>query len=327
MSIKPTTIKIIDPLRRKNLKVLVTGGAGFIPSHIVDALLLDNHEVVVLDLWESDDLKVHRDNKNFTFVKGNVLEDDLVASAMHGADALIHMAAVLGTSETITTYDVETTALTNVVGTVKVLKHAKKAGVKRVLIPTTPDVPWINPYKITKAAVEKLCQLFSKEFDLEVVALKLGNIYGARERWLDGPEEAPYNYQKIVPTILMEVLKGNTFKVFGNGEQRSEYIYVDDVVKSFMLALNSDKDLSGQIIHVGRGQNNSVNEIIAAVEKAWDRKVDTEYVDMRPGEVHIEIALDPKPLKEHLDFELEWDLHEGLIETIKYYEEEYRKRY
>ena len=287
----------------------------------------EGHKVTVFDLWESKQIKVHRENPNFLFVKGNVLDDDLVASAMQGADALIHMAAVLGTSETITTYDVETTALTNVVGTVKMLKHAKKAGLKKVLIPTTPDVPWINPYKITKAAVEKFCQLFSNEFGLQVVALKLGNIYGARERWLDGPKEAPYNYQKIVPTILMETLKGNSFKVFGNGEQRSEYIYVDDVVQSFMLALNSEKDLSGQIIHVGRGTNNSVHEIITAVEKAWNRKIDVEYVDMRPGEIHVEIALDPKPLKDLLDFELQWNLHEGLIETIKYYEAAYEESY
>jgi UDP-glucose 4-epimerase len=309
------------------MNILVTGGAGFIGSHVADRFLADGHKVTVVDLWESDEIKVHRDNANFTFVKADVTDDKTMDKCVSGKDSVIHMAAVLGTSETITTYDVEKTAFTNVVGTVKMLKHCKKHGVKRVLIPTTPDVPWINPYKITKQAVENFGRLFSKEFGLEVVALKLGNIYGARERWLDGPKEAPYNYQKIVPTILMEALKGNKFQIFGNGDQKSEYIYVDDVVQSFALALESKRDLSGEIIHVGRGQNNSVHEIIAAVEKAWGRKVEVEYVDMRPGEIHIEIALDPTNLNKLLDYELQWGLQEGLVETIKYYEEMYRKHY
>ena len=153
------------------MNVLVTGGAGFIPSHIVDRLLNEGHKVTVLDLWQSEESKVHKGNPNFEFVKGDVLNDDLIAKCVEGKDRVIHMAAVLGTAETITTYDVEKVCTVNIVGTTKILKASKKAGVGRVLIPTTPDVPWINPYKITKAAVEKLCQLFSIEYDLEVVAL------------------------------------------------------------------------------------------------------------------------------------------------------------
>jgi len=309
------------------MNVLITGGSGFIGSHVADRLLNDGHEVTVVDLWESDEIKTHADNPNFNFVKASVLDDEVMDSVVAGKSRVIHMAAVLGTSETITTYDVENVAMTNVVGTVKMFKHCKRHGVKRVLVPTTPDVPWINPYKITKAAVEKFGQLFSKEFGLEVVAMKLGNIYGARERWLDGPKEAPFNYQKIVPTILMENMKGNKFQIFGNGNQKSEYIYVDDVVESFSRALTSEKNLGGEIIHVGRGENNSVLEIIEAVEEAWGRKIDVEYVDMRPGEIHIEIALNPSKIKELLDYELQWNLQKGLIETIKYYEDSYKKYY
>ena len=307
------------------MKVLVTGGSGFIGSHIVDRLLNDGHEVTVFDLWESEEVKSHHDNSNYTFQKGSVLDDDLISEHMKGKTHLIHLAAVLGTSETITTYDVEQVALTNVVGTVKMFKHARDNGLKRVCEPTTPDVPWINPYKITKAAVEKFAELFSNDYGIEVVALKLGNIYGARERWLDGPKEAPYNYQKIIPTILMNHLKGESLPVYGNGDQKSEYIYVGDVVESFIRALESDKDLGGEIIHVGRGENSSVNEIIDAVESAWGQEINREYVDMRPGEVHIEIALNPTKLKELLDYELQWDLESGLKETFAYYEEAHEK--
>ena len=121
----------------------------------------------------------------------------------------------------------------------------------------------------------------------------------------------------------MNHLKGESLPVYGNGDQKSEYIYVGDVVESFIRALESDKDLGGEIIHVGRGENNSVNEIIDAVESAWGQTINKEYVDMRPGEVHIEIALDPTKLKELLDYELQWDLESGLKETFGYYEEQH----
>ena len=307
------------------MNVLITGGAGFIGSHIVDRLLKENHMVTVLDLWESPEISVHKDNPNFTFVKGSVLDDSLLDSLIKGKDRVIHMAAILGTSETITTYDVETVATVNVVGTVKVLKHAKKHEIPRVIIPTTPDVPWINPYKITKQAIEKFCQLFSKEYGLETVAMKLGNIYGARERWLDASKDAPYNYQKIIPTFIIETLRGKKIPIYGDGTQKSEYIYVGDVVESFMRALTTEKNLGGEIIHIGSGENKSVNDIIDALERTWGKKLEKEFLQMRPGEVKVEIALEPQKLKELLDYELQWDLDSGLKETIPYYEDAYKK--
>jgi len=98
-------------------------------------------------------------------------------------------------------------------------------------------------------------------------------------------------------------------------------------VESFYRALTSDKDLGGLVIHVGADRNNSVNEIIEAVEESWGRTVERNYVDMRPGEHHVEITLNPKLLKEYLDYELQWDLHKGLKETIKYYERMYSELY
>ena len=307
------------------MNVLITGGAGFIGSHVVDRLLDDGHKVTVLDLWESHEMISHKDNPNFTFVSGSVLDENLLPSLVEGKDRVIHMAAILGTSETITTYDVEDVAMVNVIGTVRILKAARKFGVSRVLIPTTPDVPWINPYKITKQAIEKFCQLFSKEYGVETVALKLGNIYGPRERWLNASKDAPFNYQKVIPTFIIETLRGNSIPIYGDGDQKSEYIFVQDVVESFVRALETTKNIGGEIIHVGRGKNNSVNEIIDALEKVWDHKLERDYQIMRPGETKIEIDLNPQKLKELLDYELQWDLERGLLETIPYYEDAFTK--
>lgn len=302
------------------MKILVTGGAGFIASHVIDRLLGDGHEVTALDLWQSAAAGEQIKNPRMQFVRGDLLADKLVAELMRGQDVLIHAASILGTSETITTFDVEQTALTNVVGSVKMLKHAKAAGVRRVLVPTTPDVAWLNPYKITKSAVQKFCRLYHRNFGLETAALQLGNVYGPRERHLESAEGAPFNYEKIIPTVLMRAMRGKTFFIYGDGSQRSEYIYIDDVVEAFVRAVTTARDIGGQVIPVGRGRNLSVNQVVETIRQVWGRDIKTAHAPMRPGESHIEIALDPGPLSKHLDYRLRYSLPEGLAQTIPYYE-------
>ena len=204
------------------MNILVTGGAGFVGSHLVDRLLGENHEVTVLDLWDSQDIVRHNNNPLYHFVKGSVLDDDIVPSLAKDKDRIVHMAAILGISESITTYDVEQVALVNVIGTIRILKAARKFSVPRVVFPTSPDVTWLNPYSITKQTTEKFSQLFNKEYDVETIALKFGKIYGPRERWLNASMGSPFNYQFLIPSIIIETLRGNTVKIFGDGNQKSE---------------------------------------------------------------------------------------------------------
>ncbi len=305
--------------------IVVTGGSGFIGSHIVESLVKNGNTVCVVDLWESQEIKeLKKKNKNIEFKKLNFNDFDEFEKILKKHNYLIHLAAILGTSETITTYDIEDVVRTNVLGTTKILKLAKKYKYKKVLLPTTPDVTWLNPYKITKQAVERIAQLFNKEYDLNVTCLKLGNIYGPRERWLDAKLNAPFNYQKIIPSFIMDTLKNDEITIYGDGTQKSEYIYVEDVVESFERALNKKENLFTEVIHIGKGSNNSVIEIIEALEKVWNKKLNKKFVKMRPGEHKIEITLNPEPLKKHLDYELKWSLEEGLKKTIPYYEEQFR---
>lgn len=301
-------------------KVIVTGGSGFIGSHIVERLVYNKHMVCVVDLWESEEIKALKQNKNFEFIKFDFTNFEKLEELMKNYDNIVHLAAILGTSETITTYDIEDVVKTNILGTTKILKFAKKYNYNKVILPTTPDVTWLNPYKITKQAVERIAQLFNKEYGLNVVCLKLGNIYGARERWLDAKLNAPFNYQKIIPSFIMDTLKKNEITIYGDGNQKSEYIFVEDVVESFDRVLSKKENFGTEVIHVGSGKNKSVNEIIDALEKVWNKKLNKKFVEMRPGEHKIEIALDPKPLKKYLNYELKWTLEDGLRKTIPYYE-------
>jgi len=306
------------------MNILVTGGAGFVGSHLVDRLLEENHEVTVLDLWESQDIIKHNDNSLYHFVKGSILDDSIVPSLAKDKDRIVHMAAILGTSESITTYDVEQVALVNVIGTIRILKAAREFNVPRVVLPTSPDVPWLNPYSITKQTTEKFSKFFNQEYDIETVSLKFGKIYGPRERWLNFSMGSPFNYQFLIPTILIETLRGNTVQIYGDGNQKSEYIFVHDVIESFVRTLKTEKDIGGEVIPVGSNKNYSVNDIIETLERCWDRKIEREYVKMRLGETPTQILLDNKKLKELLDYELKWDLTKGLKETIPYYEQAFK---
>ena len=301
-------------------KIIVTGGSGFIGTHIVENLLSKKYIVSVLDLWESEEiLQLKSKYKNLSFYNLDVNNYRELEGFISKNEYIIHLAAILGTSETITTYDVEDVVRTNILGTTKILKLAKSLNYKKVIIPTTPDVTWLNPYKITKNAIEKIAQLFNKEYGLNVSCIKLGNIYGPGERWLEAKMNAPFNYQKVIPTFIMDTLNNKEITIYGDGEQKSEYIYVKDVSETFGRMISSEINTGTDVIHVGSGKNNSVLEIIDALENAWGRKLKKKFVKMRPGEHKIEINLDPKPLKKFLNYELKWDLISGLKDTIPYY--------
>jgi len=242
------------------MKILVTGGSGFIASHVVDRLLRDGHEVTVLDLWRSAAVGRQTGNPRMKFVQGDILQDKRVSELMRGQDVLIH------------------------------------------------------------GAVQKFCQLYHRNFGLETVALQLGNVYGPRERYLESEDGAPFNYEKIIPTVLMRAMRGETFFIYGDGEQRSEYVYIDDVVESFARTVAAEQDLGGTVIPVGCGRNLSVNQVVETIRRVWGRDIQTAHASMRPGETPLEIALDPGLLSKHLNYRLRYSLEQGLAQTIPYYE-------
>lgn len=263
-------------------------------------------------------VKSHR----VAFHEGDLLDGTTLKDLFRGADVVYHLGSILGTSESIELFDPVDVARTNVVGTARVLAVAKEVGVRRVVYPSTPDVPWLNPYKITKQAAEKFCLMYHKEFGLDTVVLRLTNVYGPRERWLDDPAGAPFNYQKVVPTFIVHALKGLPLPVYGNGRQTAEYVYVTDVARAFWLAGRAPAErVAGQVIPIGTGQGVQVIELARKIRELTGSPSSIHLLPLRRGETFVTISVDPGIAWEKLGFRAEVGLEEGLNRSIAYYKE------
>lgn len=302
------------------MKYLVTGGSGFIGSHLVGRLLeTDAEKVIAIDLWLSDLLMEYQGLDSFEFVHGDILDSNLLNELCGKVDIVYHFASILGTSETVDIYDSEMVTETNIVGTLRVLKASRAQSVNRVIYPSTPDVPWLNPYKITKAACERFCQMFFEEYGLETVVLALPNVYGSGERWLDCAWGAPYNYQKVIPTFILKALKNEPLPVYGDGSQKAIYMHVDDAVRAMQYAAKR-KDCEGQVIPIGPDTPISVRDLANLIRDLTTSRSELQYLPMRSGEFKVDITVDPKEAATSLGFTPEIDLITGLKYTIPFYE-------
>lgn len=250
------------------MKYVVTGGAGFIGSHIVNQLVDAGHEVVVIDSL----INAGEDNLNTkaSLVVLDVSDDDQVASmtnVMKGADAVFHLAALPRVQPSIE--DPQLFNKVNVGGTVNVLMAAKDANVKRVVysasssaygdatqFPTPEEHPTdpLSPYGLQKLIGEQYCRVFYHCYGLETVSLRYFNVFGERMS-LEGA------YCLVMGIFANQRLNGKPMTIVGDGEQRRDFTYVGDIARANILAATSDKVGKGEVINIGNGDNRSVNQI------------------------------------------------------------------
>jgi len=291
------------------MKCLVTGGAGFIGSHLVDKLIESGHEVVVIDnlmLGKKEFI-----NKKAIFKKIDIRNYKKLNKAFKGVDAIFHLAAdprlQVSIEDPISTHDI------NVTGTLNVLLAAKESNVKKVIFSsscaTYGDLPVpikeenkqepLSPYGLHKKMGEEYCRLFSSLYNTETVCLRYFNVFGPRKT-ADG------SYPMVIPIFLKQKLEGKKLTIVGDGEQTRDYVYVSDVVEANIKAWQSDIK-NGECINIGMGRQVSVNEIAELIGG------ETTNVPERPGEMKS-IQSDNTKAKELLGWEPTISLEQGIKE-------------
>ena len=283
-------------------KSIVTGGAGFIGSNLVDKLLTMGHEVIVIDNQFSeahDQFYWNFHSKNYRM---DIRDYSLTRKLYDGVDYVFHLAAEARIQPAIEN-PIEAVSI-NSVGTCTVLQCAREAGVKRVMysstssgygmneppnVETQPD-DCLNPYSVSKVNGEKLCRMYTSLYGLETVCFRYFNVYGNRQP-LKG------QYAPVIGIFLRQLAAGEPLTIVGDGEQRRDFTHVDDVVNANIKAAlaNIDDKCFGQVYNVGTGLNHSINEIAAMIS---DNKIN---IPARPGESKISLANNTK-LRETFDW-------------------------
>lgn len=268
----------------------MTGGAGFIGSNVVDALVASGDDVVVLD-----DLTtgfVENLNPKATFVEGSVSDDELVGRVVAGCEVVFHQAAHRAVARSVEAPLATDTA--NVHGTLAVLVAAKDAGVRRVVYassssvyggaevrPTPENAPLLprSPYAVTKLTGEHYCRVFAELYGLETVALRYFNVFGPRQR----PDSM---YAAVIPLFIDALRNGRRPTVHGNGTQSRDFTYIDDVVAANLAAAAAPAaNASGNAYNVACGGEHSLLELLDLLGDIIGTSVEPTYTDPRPGDV------------------------------------------
>jgi nucleoside-diphosphate-sugar epimerase len=280
------------------MRYLVTGGAGFIGSHMVDRLVKDGHQVVVLDNLISGSMENLDPNSGVTFVRGDIQDIQTVHDAMVGCDGVFHFAAIARTPWTIE--DPILCMATNVMGTTVVLEVARKLKIARVVLSSSCIVYAApTPYKVSKLALERLADSFNKMYGMSIIALRYSNVYGSRQ-----------SEEGISPNLFAALRKHKREKgyleITGDGEQTREFTHVSDIVEGNLLAMQST--WCGEL-DLTTGVNTTLNQ----VAEYFDCPV--EYVGNRHGDVR-HIIQDPGPAKEILGWEAKVALKDGIVDAL-----------
>jgi len=301
---------------------LVTGGAGFIGSHIVERLLTDGHKVRVLDDFSTGKRSNLPDHPQLEIVEGDVGDYSVVAEVMDGVDRVFHEAAIASVPKTVE--DPLASQRVNYQGTLHVLEAARQAGVGRVVFaasaaaygdespqPNREDmaVNPLSPYAVDKVASEHVCRVYQQHYGLETVCLRYFNVFGPRQ-----DPSSPYS--GVISIFVDSVQQGRQPTIYGDGEQTRDFVYVADVVEANMHAASAP-GAAGRVFNIGTGDTITLNHLLTAVGEVCGRPVRAKYGPPRPGDIRHSCA-DNSAAVHALEWRPEVDLREGLRRLIAY---------
>jgi UDP-glucose 4-epimerase len=308
--------------------VLVTGGSGFIGSHVIELLIKNGHNVVNYDIRPPmfepemmEKIKEWSAAGQYLWVSGDIRDKEHFQQFLFVCDGLIHLAGVLGTAETMDS--IAETADINVVGTVKVLEALKVMPRKAVYI--TIGNEWENPYTITKTAAVRFALMLNREFNTRITVCRGLNVYGPRQKC------KPVN--KFFPRFVINALEGKKIPIFGDGEQQIDVVYVGDVAEVLVKALETEygPEQYTTILDAGTGGSYTVNETVKMVldavfgEGKYDFAEKVEYLPMRKGEPIKSATLsDIAKTTEMLGYVPKTEIRKGFRDAVDWYKEFYK---
>jgi UDP-glucose 4-epimerase len=296
---------------------LVTGGAGFIGSHLVERFARDGRRVRLFDIRPpAGDWLDQIDAKLVEIVTGDIRDPASVRTAMQDVEVVFHEAAISSVQRSIA--NPRETLEVNLTGTLNVLEAARDAGCRRVIFASsaavygdspepvksesTPPRP-LSPYAVSKLAGEQLCAVYTHLHGLEAVSLRYFNVFGPRQ-------DPTSEYSGVIARFMEAIRTGNTPTIYGDGEQTRDFVYVGDVVEANLLAAEVE-DVAGKVFNVGSGQATSINALLQAIALNGDGRIQASYRAARPGDIRDSIG-DVARAREHLKFSPLVPLHQGL---------------
>jgi nucleoside-diphosphate-sugar epimerase len=306
------------------VQLLVTGGGGFIGSHLVERLVQDGHRVRVIDNFTTG----NRRNlapvlDDVELVEGDLQSYERAHTAVRDCEIVLHQAAMPSVPRSV--QDPLTSNASNVIGTLNVLLAARDAGVRRVVfassssvygavagLPKAEDLPAlpISPYAVAKLAGEGYCRSFTEVYGLETVALRYFNVFG--------PGQDPQSqYAAVIPNFITATLRDQAPTIFGDGEQSRDFTFVENVVNANVIAMTAP-DVAGRVYNIACGDRISLNELVAAIGRILGRGIEPRYEPARPGEVRHSMA-DITRARADLGYEVGVSFEEGLSRTIEHY--------
>lgn len=306
---------------------LVTGGAGFIGSHLVEALLANGHRVRVLDdlsTGQLSNLEAFRPQPEI--VQGDVSDVAAVERAMQGVNIVYHLAAIASVQRSVE--EPEVTHRVCATGTLHVLNAARKAGVGRVVyaasssaygnlssetgIPEDAPLAPLSPYAAAKLAGELYCQAFASTYGLETVRVRFFNIFGPRQR-ADSP------YSGVIALFIAALAQGRTPTIFGDGLQSRDFTFVTDAVAALMLAAERP-GVAGKVYNAGTGASRNLLDLVNGLNRLLGTKIEPKHAPARAGDVRFSQA-DIRHIQHDLGFHASVSFEEGLARTLAWYQQ------
>jgi len=303
------------------MKIVVTGGCGFIGSHFIDYISNLDHEISIIDNFttgKKSHLELAQKKCEINIIKEDIRDIEKIKSSCKNADVIVHFAAMTGIIESLEK-PIEFSNV-NVIGTLNLLEICKEYKIPKFVFASTGAVygeqtpPFkenmmvspISPYAASKIAAENYCKAYAETFGISCSILRFSNVFGPRKSF--GP------YANVIPKFVRSGLKKEPITIFGNGEQERDFVFVKDIAKACFLAA-SHKNFG--IFNIATGINTSVNNLIEKIEIELGYSLIKNYVDFRKGEVQYAYSSIEKAQNE-LEYTPDYNLEKGLKEYVEY---------